>query len=239
MKKHSLYRLALNVIARRGTRRGDSKTAVRSDVASRLLRGVAPRNGARGGIQLAAVLLLFILAGPARTAQAQLACSLNLTPVVFDTIDSLSSGTYDARGSLIVSCTGSNGAAIAACVDFATASANAAGQILLSGPEKGRALPVQIFQDAGLRMPWVSPALGQGAMLTRTGDGPMSAPIYARLYVHGKAAVPGTYSAQIPVTLRYGATAGAAVSCASPGVAATPRGKANTAAPVPAAGKHR
>ena len=216
-----------------------SETTVRTNVSPGLLRGVAPRNGGRRGIQLAAVLLLFILDSPVRTAQAQLACSLNLMPVVFDTIDSLSSGTYDARGSLIVSCTGSNGAAIAACVDFATVSANAAGQILLSGPGKGRALPVQIFQDAGLRMPWVSPALGQGAMLTRTGDGPMSAPVYARLYVQGKAAVPGTYSAQIPVTLRYGVTAGATVNCASLGVAATPRGKAITAAPVPVAGKRR
>ena len=51
--------------------------------------------------------------------------------------------------------------------------------------------------------------------------------------------VRGTYSAQIPVTLRYGATAGAAVSCASLGVAATPRGKANTAVPAPVASKRR
>ena len=102
MKMHSLYRLALNVVARHGTRRGDAETTVRTNVSPGLLRGVAPRNGARSGIQLAAVLLLFILDGSARTAQAQLACSLNLTPVVFDTIDTLSSGTYDARGSLIV-----------------------------------------------------------------------------------------------------------------------------------------
>ncbi len=51
--------------------------------------------------------------------------------------------------------------------------------------------------------------------------------------------VRGTYSARIPVTLRYGATAGAAVSCASLGVAATPRGKANTAVPAPVASKRR
>ncbi len=173
---------------------------------------------------------------------------MSLTPVAFDTIDSLSSGTYDARGSLTVSCTGSNGAAIAACVDFAAASANAAGQLLLSGPAKGRTLPMQLFQDAGLRRLWGGSAPGQGAMLTRTGDGPMSAPIYARLYVQGKAAAPGIYSAQIPVTLRYGATAGAAINCASLGSTAgnTPSGKANTAAqalnmtaPVPAGGKHR
>ncbi|MGO9474957.1 MAG: spore coat protein U domain-containing protein [Rhodomicrobium sp.] len=211
-----------------------------------LLRGVAPRNVARGGIQLGAALLLLMLACFPGTAQAQLACSLSLTPVVFDTIDSLSSGTYDARGSLTVSCTGSNGAAIAACVDLQPASANAAGQLLLIAPGKGRALPIQVFQDAGLRMPWGSSALGNEAMLTRTGDGPMTAPVYARLYVQGKAAVPGTYSAQVPVTLRYGAMAGTPVNCSSLGVTATPGGKANTAArtlnvatPVPTAGKHR
>jgi spore coat protein U-like protein len=167
-----------------------------------------------GAIRLAPALLL-LLACFSCAAQAQLACSLSLTPVVFDTIDSVSSGTYDARGSLTVNCTGSKGAAIAACVDLGpgTASANSGGQFLLLGQRKGQTLPIRLFQDAGLRMPWGSSALRQGAVLTRTGDGPVSAPVYARLYVQGKAVPPGTYSAQFTVALRYGTVAGAAVNC--------------------------
>ncbi len=160
-----------------------------------------------------------------------------MTPVQFDTIDSLSSGTYDAHGTLTVTCTGSQGAAIAACVDLGqgTAIANAANQRLLIGPRSSRTLPIQIFQDAGLRRPWGSAS--QDPSLTHTGDGIMAAPMYLRLYVQPGAAVPGTYSAQFPVWLRYGIVTGYPVNCGSLGNSAAARASGK-AVPVPIMRKH-
>jgi spore coat protein U-like protein len=152
------------------------------------------------------ILAIFTFVGSPVSAEAQLACTLNVTPVQFDSIAGTSADTFDARGSITVTCTGSQGASIAACVEVGQGAAVAAsGQRLLS-PAKGTgALPVQIFQDATITRPWGTAATHQAAMMQRTGDGPMSATAYLRAYIQRGGLVPGTYSAQFPVTLRYGA----------------------------------
>jgi spore coat protein U-like protein len=160
------------------------------------------------------VFALFVLAGALETAEAQLICALNVTPVQFDSISGTSAGTFDARGSITVTCTGSQGANIAACVEIGQGAPLAAsGQRLLS-PAKGTgALPVQIFQDATLTRPWGTAAANQAVMLRRTGDGPMPATAYLRAYLQKGSGVPGIYSAQFPITLRYGALTGTFADC--------------------------
>ena len=74
-------------------------------------------------------------------------------------------------------------------------------------------MPLQIFQDATLTRLWGTAATTQAAMMQRTGDGPMSATAYFRAYIQKGSAVPGTYSAQFPVTLRYGAVTGNFADC--------------------------
>ena len=71
--------------------------------------------------------------------------------------------------------------------------------------------------------PWGAAAMGQALMLQRTGHGPMFATVYARLYVQKASAVSATYTAQFPVTLRYGAVIGNFADCNALGsVAAGP-----------------
>ncbi len=157
-------------------------------------------------------LLIFSLLALTSTssAEAQLACSLSATPVQFGSITGTSAGTLDARGSITVTCTGSQGTSVAACIEVGSGAAS--GQRTLA-PAKGAALPVQIFQDATLTRPWGMAAMNQAAILQRTGDGPMSATAYLRAYVQKGSGDPGTYTAQFPVTLRYGAVTGSFVDC--------------------------
>jgi spore coat protein U-like protein len=165
-------------------------------------------------------LAVLALAGAPTVASAQLVCTANITPVTFDTITgAASAGTYDARGTITVTCTGSQGTDVAACVDFGQGAVNTSGQRLLSGP-KANSMPIQIFQDATLSRPWGAAAMGHAPMLQRTGDGPMSATVYARLYVQRGGAAPGTYTAQFPVTLRYGAVIGGFANCNALGTVA-------------------
>ena len=144
-------------------------------------------------------LLIFSLLALTSTssAEAQLACSLSATPVQFGSITGTSAGTLDARGSITVTCTGSQGTSVAACIEVGW---RASGQRTLA-PAKGAALPVQNFQDAALTRPWGMAAMNQAAILQRTGDGPMSATAYLRAYVQKGSGDPGTYTAQFPVTL--------------------------------------
>ena len=160
------------------------------------------------------IFVILVLAGAPQAARAQLACALNVTPVQFDSIAGTSAGTFDARGSITVTCTGSQGANVAACVEVGQGAAVAAsGQRLLS-PSKGTGgLTLQIFQDATLLRPWSTAAMNQAFMMQRTGDGPMSSTAYLRAYVQRGSAIPGTYSAQFPVTLRYGAVVGNLADC--------------------------
>ena len=160
------------------------------------------------------VFALFALAGTLEAAEAQLTCVLNVTPVQFDSISGTSAGTLDARGSITVTCTGSQGANIAACVEVGQGAPVAApGQRLLSLAKGTGALPVQIFQDTTLTRPWGAAAASQAVMLQRTGDGPMSATAYLRAYLQKGSAIPGHYSAQFPLTLRYGAITGTFADC--------------------------
>ena len=79
------------------------------------------------------IFVILALAGAPEAAVAQLACALNVTPVQFDSIAGTSAGTFDARGSITVTCTGSQGASIAACVEVGQGAAAAAfGRRLLS-----------------------------------------------------------------------------------------------------------
>ncbi len=168
------------------------------------------------------LVLLGVLGAPAM-ASAQLSCAMTMTPVTFDTVTASSAGTYDARGMINVTCTGSQGANIAACVDVGQGAVNASGQRLLAGAKAAHTLAMQLFQDATLARPWGGGAMGQAHILQRTGDGPMTATVYARLYVGRGTAAPGTYAAQFPVTLRYGAVVGNFVDCNALGaVAASP-----------------
>lgn len=174
------------------------------------------------------VIAVLALAGAPAVASAQLACTANIMPVTFDTITAAGAGTYDARGTITVTCSGSQGANIAACIDLGQGgAANASGQSLLAGPKTSSSLPIKLFQDATMTRPWGS------AALQRTGDGPMTAMVYARLYVQQGTTAPGTYMAQFPVTLRYGAVTGDFTNCntlgngaiapAKPAVTAIPR----------------
>jgi spore coat protein U-like protein len=162
-------------------------------------------------------LLILALACAPTAANAQLVCSLSASPLSFGSLASSASGTYDARGTVAVTCTGAQGANIAACIGLAPGAANASGQRLLSAPKGNAPLPMQIFQDPALSRPWGSAELGQAPMLQRTGDGPMYATVYARLYVPHAKALPGAYMANIPVTLRYGAVLGGFADCGTLG----------------------
>jgi spore coat protein U-like protein len=183
-----------------------------------------------------------LLAAPA-AANAQLACSVSLTELNFGTIQTTASGTYDTRGSIVVTCTGSQGAAIGACVDIAPGAVDASGLRMLSPPKGQNGLAMQIYQDATLARPWGGSAMGQAFVLQRTGDGPMIAQIYARLFAPRGAPVAGTYASALPVTLRYGFAGAAGADCAALGGKAAPqvassRGTAAPAAAV-AAGRKR
>lgn len=166
------------------------------------------------------VLALLALLGAQTVASAQLACVTDITPIIFDNITAASAGTSDTRGMITVTCTGSRGANIAACVDLGLGSVSASGQRLLSGP-KASSMPIQIFQDAALSRPWGNAAEGQAPILQRTGDGPMTATAYARLYVPRESALPGPYTAQFPVTLRYGTVRGGFANCNALGTVAS------------------
>jgi|AmaraimetP72IA01_FD_contig_31_8960458_length_706_multi_11_in_0_out_0_1 spore coat protein U-like protein len=160
------------------------------------------------------ILAMFTVVGASVSAQAQLTCVLNTTPVQFDSISGTSAGTLDARGSITVTCTGSQGANIAACVEVGQGAPLAAsGQRLLSRAKGTGALPVQIFQDTTLTRAWGAAAASQAVILQRTGDGPMSGTAYLRAYLQKGSAIPGLYSAQFPITLRYGAVIGTFADC--------------------------
>ena len=64
------------------------------------------------------IFALLALLGAPSAAEAQLACALTATPVQFDSISGTSAGTFDARGAITVTCTGSQGANIAACIEI-------------------------------------------------------------------------------------------------------------------------
>ena len=187
------------------------------------------------------IFTLFVLAAAPDASEAQLTCALNVTPVQFDSIAGTSMGTFDARGSITVTCTGSQGAAIAACVEVGQGGALAAtGQRLLSPPKGTGGLSVKIFQDATLTRLWGTAATNQAAMMQRTGDGPMSTTTYLRAYLQKGSAVSGTYSAQFPVTLRYGAVTGNFADCNTLGtVAIVPAASQKTMAAVPAIARKR
>ncbi len=163
-------------------------------------------------------------------ADAQLSCSLNMTPVQFDNIAGTSAGTFDARGTVTVTCTGSQGSAIAACVEIGQGAAvGALGQRLLASVKSAGTLPVQIFQDPTLSRPWGTVSMSQAVILQRTGDGPMSATVYLRAYIQKGSAVPGTHTGHFPVILRYGAVTGNFADCnALATVAVGPVAKAMT-----------
>ena len=182
------------------------------------------------------ILAMFMAVSAPVSAEGQLTCVLNVTPVQFDSISGTSAGTFDARGSITVTCTGSQGANIAACVEVGLgAPVAASGQRLLSLAKGTRALPVQIFQDTTLTRPWGAAAASQAVMLQRTGDGPMSATAYLRAYLQKGGALPGLYSAQFPITLRYGAVTGTFADCNALRtlaiVPASPAQKTNTSGP--------
>lgn len=168
--------------------------------------------------------LLAVACVPA-AAEAGLVCTVAASPVQFGSISGASAGTFDARGTFTVYCTGTQGANIAACIEIGDGAAlSASGQRTVS-PQKGNgAIGLQIFQDATLGRPWGSAARGQALYLQRTGDGPLPATAYLRAYVQKGAAGPGTYSAQFPVTLRYGAVSGPFADCNALGLAAIPGG---------------
>lgn len=98
--------------------------------------------------------LLFLALVATPPANAQLACTAMASPVNFGSISLAGAGTYDARGSFTVSCTGSNGANIAVCASLAQGATDVSGERLLSPPKGTSALPMQIFLDPGLARPW-------------------------------------------------------------------------------------
>ena len=160
------------------------------------------------------IVAMLALIGAPFTAKAELNCTLTVNPVRFDAISGTSTGTFDARGAMTVSCMGSQGATIAACIEISPGAASGlSGQRLLSSAKGREALPVQIFQDATLARPWGMAAAGQAQLLQRSGDGPMTATAYLRAYLRKGAAAPGTYSADFSVTLRYGISTGAMTHC--------------------------
>lgn len=180
--------------------------------------------------------LAFLVFAGTPSASAQLVCSMSVTPIQFEPLTSTNAGTYDARGSVVVTCAGSQGAAIAACVQLAQGAVNAFGQRLLAPSKGAGALPMQLFQDATLTRPWGSGGAGQAQIMQRTGDGPMSATVYARLYVQRGGAAAGAYMASFPVTLRYGVVNGGIAACDAFGVAA-PKAASGAMMPAPVSAK--
>ncbi len=180
--------------------------------------------------------LAFLVFAGAPSANAQLVCTASVTPIQFEPLASTGAGTYDARGGVVVTCAGSQGAAIAACVELAQGAVTASGQRLLSSSKGSASLPMRLFQDATLTRPWGSGGVGQAPILQRTGDGPMSATVYARLYVQRGGAAAGSYTASFPVMLRYGAVNGEVAACDALGVAA-PKAASGAARMAPVSAK--
>ena len=167
------------------------------------------------------IFIVFALAAAPQPAKAQLACALDVSPVQFESVTGTSAGAFDARGAVTVTCTGSQGANIAACVEIGQGATGSSGQRFLSPPKGTGALPMQIFQDTSLTRPWGITALNQAVLLQRSGDGAMAATAYLRVYIQKGGAVSGTYLAHFPITLRYGAVTGNFADCNALGTAAT------------------
>jgi spore coat protein U-like protein len=157
----------------------------------------------RMAMKLRYLLVLALLAAPA-TANAGLSCSASTSPVNFGSILQTETGTYDGIGTITVTCSGSQGAAIAACIDITAGDVNAANQRLIS--LGNTTIAMQLFQDSARSIPWGSAWGPLPAPLQRTGDGPMTATVYARLYSQS-GSIAGLYSANYTVNTTIG-TAG-------------------------------
>ena len=94
-----------------------------------------------------------------------------------------------------------NGATVTVCVDIAQGNINGSGQRLLSKGGKAT-VPVQLYTDATHKFPSGS-AWGRVVPQTLTGDGVITMPVPALLYISRNALV-GTYQADFTVTLSYG-----------------------------------
>ncbi len=149
------------------------------------------------------LLVLALIAAPA-AAKAGLSCSASTSPVNFGSVLQTETGTYDGVGTITVTCSGSQGAPIAACIDIPPGDVNGANQRLIS---LGSAtIAMQLFQDPARSIPWGSAWGALPSPLQRTGDGPMTATVYARLYTQS-GAVQGLYSANYTINATIG-TAG-------------------------------
>lgn len=195
-------------------------------------------------------LILLVLSGLSKPAQAQISCTTDAAPIQFNTVNSLDSGTYDAHGSITVTCSGSNGGTIGVCIEVGQSAAgvNAASQRLLASAANRRTLPLQIFQDPTLTRSWGSAAFNQAALLSRRGDGPLTTAIHLRLYVPNGGAMPGIYTAQFPMMIHYGLETGQSPACetltnvavrAAPAKAIAPAGSQNRGHTQPPAPNHR
>ena len=195
-------------------------------------------------------LILLMLGALWKPAQAQISCTTDATPIQFNTVNSIDSGTYDARGSITVTCSGSNGGTIGVCIEVGQGAAgvNAASQRLLVSSANRRTLPLQIFQDAALTRAWGPAALNQAALLSRRGDGPLTSAIHLRLYVPQGGATPGIYTAQFPMMIRYGLQMEQSPACETltnvavrpaPAKAIAPAGSQNRGQIKPPASNHR
>ena len=153
------------------------------------------------------------------TAKAQNCTAAISSPILFAGVDPFASGTYDTTGNLTVTCSGfASGATIAVCPDLGSGSGgfNPSNQRLLArggGPET---LGFQIFQDASRTTPWGSVgSFGANSIpqLSRTGNGPIAATLYFRLYMNSGVSPPSTYSSSFNSTVRYGSVPSTAGGC--------------------------
>jgi spore coat protein U-like protein len=167
------------------------------------MRDAAPeRSGplAAGMTRCCWFLTLALAAMPAAAANAQI-CTLGTTPVNFGSVSSLDATPVRTTGNITVTCSQMNGATVTLCVDIAQGKINGSGQRLLS--KGGNAtVPVQLYTDATYRFPSGS-AWGHVVPQTLTGDGVITMPVPALLYINRNALV-GTYQADFIVTLNYG-----------------------------------
>jgi spore coat protein U-like protein len=127
-------------------------------------------------------------------------CSASVSsPVTFSNVDPFSGNTYDTSATLSVTCSGYTlNPLLALCynVGSGTGGTNASNERLLAGPGGGT-FRFQVFQDAARLVPWGSTSnglLGGVPLLSLTGNGSTSLPMYFRLYTAQGASLPGTYS---------------------------------------------
>ncbi len=125
-------------------------------------------------------------------------CSWSVSNVAFGTVNTLSGGNTDVTGTATITCTGTAGRTVRLCpnLGYGTGGLTESNRRMLSG---GNALTYQLYQDAARTTIWGSTLFaptppGPPALTMTLPSGPLSPPIYARVFGGQSTAPLGSYS---------------------------------------------